>query len=644
MINTSCQEEKSCSCCAIDFFEEKSPEWKRRKIITGSIAGALLIAGLLLEYFALLNIPARAAFLSVIAVSGRDILKKAWYSILKLRLDMNCLMSISAFGAFFIGHAEEGAAVIFLFFVAETLEEYAADNAKKSIGKLLHLAPETARVKRDNNEIELHTHEIKIGDITIIRPGEKIPLDGKVINGQSSVNESPITGESLPAEKSEGDNVYAGTMNEEGYFEVEVTGKSDSTLLSRIVKMVEEAERKKSKTEKFIDKFARIYTPCVIGLALAAFLIPTLVLGLQWDTWLYRALVLLVVSCPCALAISTPVAMVSAITSATKHGVLIKGASFIEELNRVRVFAFDKTGTLTKGRLEVTDIIGFNGHSQGEVLSVAASLESRSEHPIAKAIIKKASIEKVKINEADSFRSVKGRGLEARINGRPYFAGSKKLFDNLSVKIPEELLHLEEEGKTSIFISNDDMAIGVIALADTIRNNAPAVITSLKKSHIRTGMLTGDNKRAARSLAEQTGVDNYYAELLPEDKVTVVKKLADKFGHVAMVGDGVNDAPALASATVGIAMGTIGSDIAIETADIALMNDDLSKISYLVSLSKKTMHVVKQNITISLFIKGSFTFLALFGLVNLWAAVAIGDMGLSLAVILNAMRLTRVKE
>lgn len=644
MLNDSCEEEKSCSCCATDFFEEKSPEWKRRKIITACIGGTLLLAGLLLSYFTAWEIPAIIVFLSVIAVSGRDILKKAWSSLLARRLDMNCLMSISAFGAFFIGHAEEGAAVIFLFFIAETLEEYAADKAKRSIGELLHLAPETAKVKKDGHEIELHTHEIKKGDIIIVRPGEKIPLDGRVVKGRSSVNESPITGESFPAEKTAGAGVYAGTLNEEGYLEIEVTRKSDSTLLSRIVRLVEEAERKKSKTEKFIDRFARIYTPSVIGLALAAFLIPTLVLGLPWDIWLYRALVLLVISCPCALAISTPVAMVSAITSATKHGVLIKGATFIEELNRVRVFAFDKTGTLTRGMLEVTDIIGFNGHSPGEVLSIAASLESRSEHPIAKAIINRARMESAGVRETGDFRSVKGMGLKAQIHGRTYFAGSRKMFDNLSVAIPEELSRLEEEGKTSVFISSEDTAIGVIALADGIRDNASSIITYLKKSHIRTAMLTGDNQRVARSLAERTGIDDCYPELLPEDKVNVVKKLADTYGHVAMVGDGVNDAPALASAGVGIAMGTVGSDVAIETADIALMHDDLSKIRYLVSLSRKTLHVVKQNIAISLLVKGSFTLLALFGVINLWAAVAAGDMGLSLAVILNAMRLTRVRE
>jgi len=643
MISPSCEEESSCSCCSTDFFEEKPPLWRRQQIITGSIAGALLAAGLLVAHFLTSGILPMMIFLSVIAVSGRGILKKAWSSIQKRRLDMNCLISISAFGSFFIGHAEEGAAVIFLFFIAETLEDFAADRARRSIGELLHLAPETARVKKESGEIELHTHEISTGDIIVVRPGEKVPLDGYVLTGHSSVNEAAITGESVPAEKIKGDDVYAGTMNEEGYLEVEVTRKSDNTLLSRIVKLVEEAERKKSGTEKYIDRFARYYTPIVIGIAFAVFLIPVL-LGYSWDEWLYRSLVLLVISCPCALAISTPVAMVSAITSASKHGVLIKGATFIEELSKVRAFAFDKTGTITKGKLEVTNITGLNGYSPEEVLSIAASLEARSAHPIAKAITRKASSEDIVYKEAKQFSSIKGKGLHAVIDGKTYYAGAKNLFETLLIAIPEEVAQYEKEGNTSIFISDENNAVGVIALADSIRKNARDVITGLRKLYIRTEMLTGDNQKVAHALAEETGIDDYYSALLPEDKVKVVEKLREKFGHVAMVGDGVNDAPALASANVGIAMGTIGTDVAIETADIALMHDDLSKIEYLVNLSKKTMHIVKQNVTTALLIKGTLTILATLGMVNLWVAVGVGDMGLSLAVILNAMRLTKVKE
>ncbi len=635
----SCGEATSCSCCATDLFEEKSPLWKRRQLITAIVSGTLLVSGLLLEFAASQHLAALLMFIAVVACAGRDIFRKAVRSALRGRLDMNSLMSIAAVGAFFIGHAEEGAAVILLFFMAEYLEEYAGDNAKRSMSRLLHMAPETAKVKRPEGEVELHVHEVGKGELLAIRPGEKIPLDGMIETGHSSVDESAITGESVPAVKVRGDKVYAGTMNEEGYLEIRTTGKSDETVLSRIVKLVEEAERKKSGTERFIDKFAAVYTPVVIGLAFATFLLP-LMLGYSWETWLYRALVLLVVSCPCALAISTPVAMVSAITSASRQGVLIKGASFIEELDRVRVFAFDKTGTLTTGKLEVSGITGFDGHSSQEVLSIAASLESRSEHPIAKAVMKKASEDVVEVREPDRFRSIKGRGIEAEIEGKRYYVGAASLFDDLPVSIPE---WDEIEGKTSLYIADESRVVGAIVLADKMRINAPGVISDLKRSRIRTEMLTGDNEDVASILAEQTGVDSFIAGLLPEDKVKAVDKLNERFGRVAMVGDGVNDAPALATADVGIAMGHAGTDVAIETADIALMHDDLSRIDYLVYLSRKTMQVIKQNIAAAILIKGTLTVMAVFGFINLWVAVGVGDMGLSLAVILNAMRLTRVR-
>ncbi len=641
--NDSCREESFCSCCNTGAPEEISPLTKRRHYIIGAVALTLLLSGLAIEFFTPLKLVAQIIFLSVIAVAGREILKNAWQSILKRRLDMNCLISIAAFGSFFIGHGEEGAAVVFLFFVAETLEAYAADNARKSLRQLLSLAPETANVKRDGREVELHVQEIGTGEIIAVRPGEKIPLDGKIVAGDSSVNESPITGESIPVEKGYGDLVYAGTLNEEGYLEVETTKKAGDTVLSRIVKLVEEAETKKSGTEKFIDRFARYYTPAVIGLALAAFLIPTFIFGQPWDVWFYRALVLLVISCPCALAISTPVAMVSAITGAARHGVLIKGATFIEELNRIKAFAFDKTGTLTRGRLDVTDIIDLDGDSPEKVLSIAASLESRSEHPVAKAIIKKARKESLEIKEVESFTSLKGRGIKAEIKGMTYYAGAKNLFEDLPIELPEEVSQFEREGKTTILITDENRPIGIIALGDVMRQEAPEVIADLRKLHIRTELITGDNRRVAAKLAKDVGIDEYHAELLPEDKVKVAEDLVKRYGSVAMVGDGVNDAPALAAANVGIAMGTIGADVAIETADIALMHDDLSKVDYLIHLSRKTMNVVKQNVMASILIKGTLTILALMGLINLWVAVAVGDMGLSLSVILNAIRLNRVK-
>ncbi|MFZ5800460.1 MAG: heavy metal translocating P-type ATPase [Candidatus Omnitrophota bacterium] len=639
-------DEKSCEFCAVDFFEEKEPLWKRKQIIFGSISAILLFSGLIFEFLIDKKLLGELFFLGVVALSGKDIIKRAVKSVfIKRHLDMNFLMTIAAIGAFLIGHGEEGAAVMFLFFIAEGLEEYAADRARRSITQLLKLAPETAKVKKDGEEIELHVHEVKIDDIVVVRPGEKIPLDGKIIKGSSSINQAPITGESIPVDKHEGDEVYAGTINQEGYLEIKVSKKSEEGILSKIAKMVEEAEKKKSKTEAFIERFARIYTPIVIALAIGVAVIPTLFLGLPLSVWLYRALVLLVVSCPCALAISTPVSMVSAITSATRKGVLIKGSSYLEELNKVKAFAFDKTGTLTEGKLEVSDIISLNQISNEEALSLAASIEFHSEHPIAQAILKEAQSQNIKLQEVKDFKAIPGKGIKARINSKVYYLGARNLFNELNVNLPEDkITRFESEGKTTIFLSEENNLLAGIAVRDKIRNSSLKLISELKRMGIRSEMITGDNQATAKAIAKCIGVDEFHSQLLPEAKVKIVDELTSKFGSMAMVGDGVNDAPSLAKASVGIAMGAIGSDVALETADICLMHDDLSKVSYLIHLAKNTANVVKQNVSISIIIKGSFAILAFLGLINLWIAVAIGDMGLSLAVIVNALRLTRTQS
>jgi len=414
-------------------------------------------------------------------------------------------------------------------------------------------------------------------------------------------------------------------------------------MLSKIVKLVEEAQRIKSPTEKFIDRFSKYYTPSVIFLALCVATIPPFVFGLPFNEWLYKALVLLVVSCPCALAISTPVAMVSGITSAARNGVLIKGSAYVEEVNKIKVFAFDKTGTLTEGRLKVTDVISL-GHSEEETLRIAASLEAMSEHPIAQAIVEKIDKEAM-LKDVKGFKAIAGKGVMGKINEETYYVGSRRLFKELSIDYPEEeAWKLENEGKTVIFVGNEKEVIGLIAVMDKIRDSTIPTMAELRRKGIKTIMITGDNERTAKVIAERIGIAEYRAELLPEDKVNIIEELSKEYGHVAMVGDGVNDAPALARASVGIAMGAIGSDISLETADIALMQDDLSKIPYLIELSKKTLEIVKENVLASILIKGSFTILVFPGLVTLWLAVAIGDMGLSLAVILNAMRLSLIKS
>ena len=636
--------EDVCPVCNIKPSRDEDGEERNKSILIIAFSAILLSVGLIFEFILEWDTSAEVLFMATSAISGYNIAREGFSSLMfRKKLSIDFLIMIAAVGSFFIGHGEEGAAVIFLFYLAEFLEDYAAERARKSIASLMELAPEVATVKRNGEEVKVPVSEVDINEVIVVRPGEKIPLDGQVIRGISTVNQAPITGESVPVTKEIGDLVYAGTINNEGFLEVKVAKRSDETMLSKIVKLVEEAQRIKSPTEKFIDKFAKYYTPSVMFLALCVATIPTFIFGLPFNEWLYKSLVLLVVSCPCALAISTPVAMVSGITSAARNGVLIKGSAYVEEINKIKVFAFDKTGTLTEGRLEVTDVISIE-YPEEEILRIAASLETMSEHPIAKAIVEKINKEAM-LKDVKGFRSIAGKGVMGRINGETYYVGSRRLFKELAIDYPEEeAWKLEKEGKTVIFVGNEKGVIGLIAVMDKIRDSTIPTMAELRRKGIKTVMITGDNERTAKAIAERIGIAEYRAELLPEDKVNIIEELSKDHGRVAMVGDGVNDAPALARASVGIAMGAIGSDVSLETADIALMQDDLSKIPYLIELSKKTLEIVKENVLASILIKGSFAILVFPGLVTLWLAVAIGDMGLSLAVILNAMRLSLIKS
>ena len=637
-----CKAEKSCSACAADISEKKEPLWKQKRIVIILAAATILAAGLYSEFLTSQHLPAQVLFLLVVAVAGYGIIKKGFISLSKKRLDINFLITLAAIGAFLIGHGEEGAAVILLFFIAEFLEDYAAERARRSIASILELAPETATLRLGGKEVITDVHNIKAGDIIIIKSGDRIPLDGLVIRGASSVNQAPITGESMPVAKSGGDDVFAGTINEEGYLEIKVTKSSDETVLSKIVELVKKAQEQKSKTEVFIDKFARYYTPSVIIASVLVMIIPTFVFGLEFSEWFYRALVLLVVSCPCALAISTPVAMVSGLTSAARNGVLIKGGCYLEEIKNAKVVVFDKTGTLTEGRPEVTDIVTLNAYAKKELLQIAASLESKSKHPLAEAIIKSAEERGIRLRKVSGFKSFAGKGIKGWINRRLFHVGNKGFFNSSNITIPKRLIEkLEDEGKTTVLVGNDKHIIGMVALMDKVRDASSETIKELKDKGIKTVMLTGDNDRTAKVIAKKLGIGEYYAELLPEEKVMIIERLLKRYDHVIMVGDGVNDAPALTRAHVGIAMGAIGSDTAIESSDIALMHDDISKINYLIDLSNKTMSVVKQNVSVSIIVKGSFAILAFPGIITLWLAVAVGDMGLSLAVILNSLRIGR---
>ncbi|MFX1487409.1 MAG: heavy metal translocating P-type ATPase [Promethearchaeota archaeon] len=645
------EHEQSCSMCATDVFKEKHVNWRRKEITIIVISALLLATGLILDIIFLLGLPAAILFIMMIGLTGYEIIPRGFSSILKKHLDMNFLMFIAVVGAFLIGHGEEGAIALFLFYIAEFLEEWSVERNRLSIGSLMGMTPEFATVKKNGEEVYSHTHDIDVNEVIIIRPGEKIPLDGVVLKGESSVNQAPITGESIPVYKSINDKVYAGTINETGFLEIKVTKKSEETLISRIVQFVEAAQKKKSSAERFIDRFTKYYTPLVILSAVLVAVIPVLVLGLSLDVWIYRALTLLVISCPCALAISTPISIVSSITSSAKNGILIRGGSHIEEISRMKIFAFDKTGTLTKGKPEVTNIVPMNSSSnltKEQIITWAAIAEKFSTHPLSSAIKRKADELVGKTPDPENYQYVSGQGNAANFDGETILVGNRKLLKSNNIELTGEvdklLKRLESQGKTATLVARNGEVVGVVAMADTLKENSQETIRKLELQNIETAIISGDNETTVKAIAGQLGMTKYYAGLSPEEKLRILEKLRMEYGRIAMVGDGVNDAPALAEADVGIAMGAAGSDVAVEIADIALMQDDLSKLPYLVDLSRQTTKVIRQNVLSSISTKGILAILTMMGFVSLWLAVGVGDMGLSLAFIINALRLSLIRS
>ncbi|WP_277541323.1 heavy metal translocating P-type ATPase [Haloarcula laminariae] len=617
-------------------------------------------------------------FLVAVAVGGQAILRNGYYSARNLNLDIDLLMSIAILGALTASLAFgealyfEAATLAVLFSIAELLERYSMDRARNSLEELMDLSPAEATVRRDGREVTVPVEDVDVGERVVVRPGEKIPLDGDVIDGESAVNQAPITGESVPVDKTVGEAVYAGTINEGGYLEVQVTSTAGDNTLSRIVELVEDAQSNKTEREQFVERFSAYYTPVVVAFAVLVTVASPVVLGTTVSTAVVYGLTLLVLACPCAFVISTPVSVVSGITSAAKNGVLIKGGNHLEAMGAVDTVAFDKTGTLTKGELTVTDVIPLNGNSEREVLRCARGLEARSEHPIGEAIVAEAGDGGDR--EVDAFESITGKGVRANLGGVPHFAGKPGLFEELDFDLSHvhattdgglvtetaqqlcernnclDLLdgtvpELQSEGKTVVLVGTEDELEGVIAVADEVRPEARAAVARLKELGIgKTVMLTGDNERTAGAIAEQVGVDDYAAELLPDEKVAHVERLdSESDGGVAMVGDGINDAPALATATVGVAMGAAGTDTALETADVALLSDDLSKLPYLYDLSGRANGVIRQNVWASLGVKAALALAVPFGYVPIWLAVLAGDAGMTTAVTGNAMRLSNVE-
>ena len=651
--------------------EEKRVEvwWKEPRLLTLSICGFFILLSFITEHiFDLPHGEARLLYGIAILVGGYYPAKMGLTALKTLTPNIRTLMVVGAVGALVLGLWEEAALLVFIYSLGDVLEVYATGRVRKAVKALMGLAPKEATVRRDGIVITVPVEGISVGDSVIIKPGERIPLDGEVISGLSSVDQAPITGESIPVSKGAGDEVFAGSINQRGSLEIRVTKPFNDTTLGRIIHYVEEAEGRKSSYQRFGETFGRYYTPAMFALSIAVMVIPAIFVG-NFAGWFYRGLVVLVVSCSCGIALSIPVSVVAAIANAARHGVLIKGGAYLEAASRIRAIAFDKTGSLTSGRPVVTDIIpspqrgegwacpfdsaqgrpersrrSKGGFSENALLSLAASIEHRSEHILSDAILNKAKERGISIQEVEGFEAFPGMGARAAINGVSYCVGSKGLCHSMGItthEAEEMIKRLENEGKTLVFLTGTDGLIGIIAVRDEIRPEAADSLKKLKKMGVSgLVMLTGDNEKVAETMAEKAGIAEYIARLLPEEKVKAVGDLKRRYGITAMVGDGVNDAPAMVESDLGIAMGAAGTDVAIETGDIVLMSDDLSKIPYVLHLSRRAVNNVRQNIAISLAIIAFLVPVALIGWIGLVPGILINEVG-GLLVIINGLRLLR---
>ena len=608
----------------------------------------LVVAGIALWAAGAPESTSIAAWAAAAVVAGWPVARKGVATArVTHRLDINMLMTIAVIGAALLGEWLEAATVVVLFSLGEALERATMDRARQSIRSLMALAPAEAIVRQGDHERRVPAGEVAPGDVVIVRPGERLPVDGVVVAGASAVNQAPVTGESIPVDVASGASVFAGTINGQGVLDVRATRKAGDSTIARIIRMVEAAQAQRAPSQRFVDTFAMYYTPAVIAIAVAVALLPPLLAGGDWAGWFYRALVLLVIACPCALVISTPVSIVAAISAAARSGVLIKGGAHLEAAGSLRALAFDKTGTLTVGRPRVVTVEPFDGRAPDDLLALAAAVERYSEHPLGAAIVAAARERGLPSNGhvATAVAATTGRGISATIDGRAVRIGARELLANdLDPAVEQRLAALEEAGQTAVLVEEDGVLAGVIGLADEVRPEARAAVAAIERAGIReTVMLTGDRPAVAHAIAREAGVDDVRAGLLPGDKVAAVEELLERHGRVGMVGDGVNDAPALARATVGIAMGAAGADTALETADIALMGDDLGKLAFTIRLSRSAKRVIAQNIGFALAVKAAFLLLAIGGTATLWEAV-FADVGASLIVTLNGMRLLRQRD
>lgn len=631
--------------------ENTTPFYRKKENVLAGISLLFVILGYL---FVGMNGESNplpiAMFIIAILVGGVGIFKIGFRNLVRFEFDMKTLMTIAIIGAAIIGEWEEAAVVVFLFAVSEALEAYSMDKARQSIRQLMDIAPPTAIIKRAHgehyHEVELPTEEIEIGDILIVKPGQKIAMDGIVISGLSAVNQAAITGESIPVNKTVNDEVFAGTLNEEGALEVRVTKRVEDTTIAKIIHLVEEAQAEKAPSQQFVDRFAKYYTPAIMVIAFLVAVLPPLIVG-DWQHWIYQGLAVLVVGCPCALVVSTPVAIVTAIGNAARQGVLIKGGVHLEQLGHIEAVAFDKTGTLTKGQPAVTDIVTTENWSEDYVLQLVAAVEKQSQHPLAKAILNRLHDKKLSELIPTNFQSVTGKGAYATVDNQIIYVGSMKWATSLTSvdqNIESQVKNLQEQGKTVVAAVSNNQLIGLVAIADQLRHESKDVLNKLNALKVKhMVMLTGDAEPTAKAIATSLKMTDVRAGLLPEEKLKAIKDLRKQFGAVAMVGDGVNDAPALATANVGIAMGGAGTDAALETADIALMGDDLTKLPYTIGLSRKTLRIIKENIIFALVLKLIALLLVIPGWLTLWIAI-FADMGATLLVVFNSLRLIRAKK
>ncbi|WP_328797393.1 heavy metal translocating P-type ATPase [Lysinibacillus sphaericus] len=636
---------------AVRAVEKSIPFYRKKENILAGVSLFFVILGyLFVSMQGETNPIPIAMFIIAILVGGMGIFKTGFRNLARFEFDMKTLMTIAIIGAAIIGEWEEAAVVVFLFAVSEALEAYSMDKARQSIRGLMDIAPPTAIIKRAHgehfHELELRTEDIEIGDILIVKPGQKIAMDGIVISGLSAVNQAAITGESIPVNKTVNDEVFAGTLNEEGALEVRVTKRVEDTTIAKIIHLVEEAQAEKAPSQQFVDRFAKYYTPAIIIIAFLVAILPPLFMG-DWQHWIYQGLAVLVVGCPCALVVSTPVAIVTAIGNAARQGVLIKGGIHLEQLGHIEAVAFDKTGTLTEGQPAVTDIVTMEGWSEDYVLQLVAAVEKQSQHPLAKAILNRLHDKNLSELVPTDFQSVTGKGAFATVDQQIIYVGSMKwasTLGSIDKNIENQVKKLQEQGKTVVAAVSKSQLIGLIGIADQLRHESKDVLLKLKALKVKhMVMLTGDAEPTAQAIATSLQVTDVRAGLLPEEKLMAIKDLRAQFGAVAMVGDGVNDAPALATANVGIAMGGAGTDAALETADIALMGDDLTKLPYTIGLSRKTLRIIKENIIFALALKLIALLLVIPGWLTLWIAI-FADMGATLLVVFNSLRLIKAKK